>query len=479
MNADHVAGAQMNRRQMLIRSAGVAAIAGPAAGLLSACAGGTGSSDAAYAGAKSTANPFGVEANAPLDVYFFEGGLGNTFPSAFEALYNKKYPAAKISASGGQNVSGDLQPRFNAGSPPDFVFDDGAQALALDVLHTNGQLANLDALLSAPSIDDPSQTVRDVLLPGTVEAGQIGSSMFSLNYALTVYGVWYSKSLFAKNGWTVPQTWDEFMSLCATIKAAGIAPWTHQGKYPGYMMVPLMDMVAKAGGKDIMLKIDNLKPNAWHDDAVVQSVEAIYSLVSEGYMLPGTEGLTNIQSETAWTQGKAAFVPCGSWLEQEMDGITPSGFDMAVMPIPSHPGDVMPATAARAVAAESFIVPAKAANLAGGLEFMRIMCSKAAGAAFAKDAKSLPVVRGAITPEVAASMTPGTKSASDLINAAGDNVISWKFSSWYTQMETALENAMGELMSNRIKPAGFIQAAQAAADQTASDSSIQKFTRTS
>ncbi|WP_392673601.1 N-acetylglucosamine/diacetylchitobiose ABC transporter substrate-binding protein [Streptomyces sp. LN785] len=469
--------APVTRRQLLIRSAVAAALVAPATGLLTSCAGGGSTQTSAPQGKKSTDNPFGTGASAPLDVYYFKGGLGEGFAKAFDGLYSKKFPDAKISYSSGTDVTGDLQPRFNAGSPPDFIFDDGDKKLKLDVLHANGELTNLDVLLDAPSIDDPSKKVRDVLVPGTIEAGQIGTSMFSLNYALTVYGVWYSKTLFQQKGWTVPQTWDEFITLCATIKAAGIAPWAHQGKYPFYMMVPLMDMVAKAGGEAVMKKIDNLMPNAWHEDAVVQSVERIYSLVAKGYMLPGTEGLTNTEAQTAWTQGKAAFVPCGSWLEQEMQGITPAGFDMAVMPMPKATGDQMPATAVRAVAAEAFIVPARAANQAGGLELLRIMCSKAGGAAFAKEAKSLPVVRGAITPEIAATMSPGTKSSSDLITAAGSDVISWKYSTWYSQMETDLETAMGELMGNRIKPAEFVKRAQAAADKTAADSSIHKFTR--
>ena len=75
--------------------------------------------------------------------------------------------------------------------------------------------------------------------------------MFSLNYAYTVFGLWYSTTLFKKNGWQVPKTWDDFMTLCAHIKAAGMAPFAHQGKYPYYMMVPLMDMVAKNGGPEV------------------------------------------------------------------------------------------------------------------------------------------------------------------------------------------------------------------------------------
>ena len=468
--------ARMTRRQLLFRSAALAVAVGPAASVLSACAAGSGAAPVAQ-GVKTTANPFGVDPTAPLDVYVFKGGLGEQYAKDFEAMYHKEYPHAKISHTSGTDVTGDLQPRFNAGSPPDYIFNDGDKKLELNVLQANGQLTNLDVLLDAPSIDDPSVKVRDVLVPGTIDAGQIGSSMYSLNYALTVYGVWYSTSLFQKRGWTVPGTWDEFMALCAEIKKSGMSPWAHPGNFPFYMMVPLMDMVAKAGGEDILKKIDNLKPNAWHDEVVLQSVERIYSLVADGYMLPGTEGLSNIEAETAWTQGKAAFVPCGSWLEQEMTGVTPAGFDMAVMAMPQCPGDQLPATAVRAIAAESFIVPAKAENQAGGLELLRIMCSKAGGAAFAKAADSLPVVKGAVTPAIAAAMPPGTKSSSELINAAGSNVFSWKYSTWYAQMETDLETAMGELMGNRIKPAEFVKRAQAAADRTAADSSIPKYTR--
>ncbi|MCX4850588.1 N-acetylglucosamine/diacetylchitobiose ABC transporter substrate-binding protein [Streptomyces sp. NBC_00893] len=467
----------MNRRQLLARSAVMTAMAIPGASLLSACAGGSGSGTSNTGGAKSAANPFGVGANAPLDVYVFKGGLGDGFAKAFEKLYQDRYSGAEISHSSGQDVTGDLQPRFNAGSPPDLIFNEGDKKLKLDVLHTNGQLADLTSLLDAPSIDNPSKKVRDTLLPGTVEAGRIGDGVFSLNYAMTAYGLWYSPSLFEKNGWTVPETWEDFTVLCATIKAAGVAPWAHQGKYPFYMIVALMDMVARAGGEDIMNKIDNLRPSAWREDAVVQSVERIHSLVAKGYMLPGTEGLTHTEAQTAWAQGKAAFIPCGSWLEQEMKGTAPAGFDMAVMPMPAAPSDKMPATAARAVAAESFAVPAKAANKAGGTEMLRIMCSKAGGEAFAKSAGALPVVKGAITPEIAATMPPGIRSASALVNAAGDDVISWKHPVWYSKLQTELETAMGELMGGRIKPGEFIERAQRAADRTLADSSVRKFTR--
>jgi N-acetylglucosamine transport system substrate-binding protein len=238
-----------------------------------------------------------------------------------------------------------------------------------------------------------------------------------------------------------------------------------------------MDLVAKNGGPDVQAAIDNLEPNAWKADAVKNSVEAIYMLVDKGYMLPGTEGLTHIQSQTQWNQGKAAVIPCGSWLENEQLAATPAGFDMAVMAMPSLNGDKMPQTAVRAGAGEPFCVPAKAKNVAGGLEFLRIMCSKAGGASFAQTANSLSVVKDAITPDIAAKLKPGTKSSNDLYQAANGQIISWYYINWYSQMEKDLEDAMGQLMANKIKPDEFINRAQAAADKTAQDSSIQKFKR--
>ena len=471
--------ADVSRRQLLIRSAAIAAMVGPGSALAAGCAAGSGSgSKPSGAGAKSATNPFGVKADAPLDVYIFKGGYGDDYAKAFEAMYTQRYPQAKVTHTGAQDVTGDLQPRFNAGNPPDLIDDSGAKQLKLDVLHTSGQLTNLDQLLDAPSLDDPNKKVRDTLLPGTIEIGQFGPNMFSMNYAFTVWGLWYSASLFQKNNWTVPKTWDDFMALCATIKASGIAPFCHQGKYPYYMMVPLMDLVAKAGGDDAMKSIDNLEPNAWKSDAVKQSVDAIYSLVDKGYMLPGTEGLTHIESQTAWNQGRAAFIPCGSWLENEQLKATPDGFGMAVMAMPSMPGDKMPATAIRSGAGEPFIVPAKAANQAGGLELLRIMCSKPGGASFAQTANSLSVVKDSITADIAAKLKPGTKSSNDLLTAANGATITWNYPNWYSAMDTDLQNAMGEMMANRIKPDEFVKRAQAAADKCAADSSIPKQKRT-
>ena len=113
------------------------------------------------------------------------------------------------------------------------------------------QLADLADLLDAPSLDDPGKTVRQTLLPGAVETGTFDGKVFILNYAYTVYGIWYSSKLFTDKGWQYPKTWDEHIALCKTIKAAGIAPWTYQGLHPRYMSWPVISTAIKFGGPQV------------------------------------------------------------------------------------------------------------------------------------------------------------------------------------------------------------------------------------
>jgi N-acetylglucosamine transport system substrate-binding protein len=95
-----------------------------------------------------------------------------------------------------------------------------------------------------------------------------------------------------------------------------------------------MDMAVKHGGKEVVTAIDSLDPNAWKHPSVKMAAEALLEIKSRGYMLQGTEGLDHIQSQTRWNEGKAAFIPSGSWLENEQKKVAPKDFAITVAPTP-------------------------------------------------------------------------------------------------------------------------------------------------
>jgi len=466
----------LTRRTVLGTAATVATVA-VAPALLAGCAvGGDDNPDQAQ-GQKDTKNPLGVKDDAPLEVVIFNGGFGEEYAKAHEAMYKENFPKATITHSAVVEIGKTLQPRFIDGTPPDVVNNSGANSIDPGSLVSQGQLADLTELLNAPSLDTPGKTVRQTLLPGAVETGSFDSKVFILNYAYTVYGIWHSSKLFKDKGWEYAKTWDEHIALCKTIKAAGIAPWTYQGLHPRYMSWPVISTAIKFAGPQVALDIDNLQPNAWKSEGMKMAADAWHQIVKDKYILDGSPGLDHKQSQTEWCNGKAVFISCGSWLENEQKAVTPAGFDMAVAPTPSlGKSDKLPFEAVRGTAGEPFVVPAKAKNQRGGMEYLRTMLSMKGAKDFTGKVSSLTIVAGSAD---SISLPPGLSSAVKVLKASGDKGFNWVYPVYYRKLERNLiDAACGEFFSGRIGPAEFLDKCQKGADEIAADPSFKKYKRT-
>ncbi len=462
-------------RRVFLQRAGVAtvAVAGGSA-FLNACASSGGGSGDENRGERTDENPFGVEATAPLSVVIFDGGYGDEYAKFHESIYNEQFPDAEISHKAITDIRQQMQPLFNAGNPPDVLDNAGAEAMPISTLADTGQLADLSELYAADAIGFEGKTVEETLNPVAIESGNYDGTPLVLNYALQVYGLWYDRALFDEKGWEPAETWDDFLALCEEIKGQGMAPLAHQGKYPYYIEQLLWDLAVKHGGPEVAYAIDSLEPGAWENESMHMAAEAIAELKSKGYMLQGTEGLDHIQSQTAWNEHKAAFITCGSWLENEQKEVAPEGFETTVTPTPLLEGAALPFDCGRVEAAEAFIVPAKAKNIAGGLEYMRKMLSKEGAAEFTKLTAAPTVVDGATE---GLELTPGAASAIAIIDSGGDNNWNYYYNKWYTPMEPKIGSAVAELAAGRIDADEFVARAQKAADETAEDPNTVKRTR--
>ncbi|HLR97571.1 MAG TPA: N-acetylglucosamine/diacetylchitobiose ABC transporter substrate-binding protein [Jiangellaceae bacterium] len=468
-------------RRRFLQQMAVTGLVFGSGGVLTSCAtaggGDDGGDDGANEGEVSEDNPLGVPAEAPLEVYIFNGGFTDAYATeTHQPMYAETYPDAEIDHSATEDIGGELQSRFVAGDPPDVVNNSGDGQIDPGQLVSSEQVMDLTELFDAPSWDDPEVPVRDTLLPGTVESGTFGDAPYQLNYAFTVYGLWYDQALFDEHGWTAPTTWDEMLELCAEIQSAGIAPWTYQGQHPRYMSWPLLTMAAKLGGSEVITAIDNLEEGAWGHDAVREAAAALASLNEQGYILEGTAGMDHVQAQTAWCEGQAAFVPCGSWLESEQADVIPEGFQMTFLaePMLSADGAMSPETI-RAAPGEPFVVPADANNPQGGLEYLRIMLSQDGARGFTEQTSSLTAVAGAADD---VELPPGLASAQAGLDAAGDDVVNWLYPTWYRSLENpAIDTMMGDLLTNRISVDEWVEGCEAEAAAVRDDDSVTKYTR--
>ena len=476
-----------NRRTFLQRMAISGLAVGPASGLLAACAAGgdddepdAGTETDAPTGEASADNPLGIDPEGEVEIWIFNGGFTDKYATdVHEPILQAKYPNLTINHNAAVDIGAELQARFVAGDPPDFVNNSGDGQMDTAQLVADEQLADLTPLLDAPSWDDPNVKVRDLLVPGTVELGTFSGKPYQLNYAFTLFGLWYNKTLFDENGWnTQPRTWDEMLELCAQIKESGLAPWVYQGETaPRYMNWPLLSMAIKQAGPDIMIPVDNLEEGAWKQEPILQAAEAIYRLAENGYFMPGIEGMDFRDVQALWAQGEAAIIPSGSWLENEEADVIAEDptFELAYMfePLLDESTAALPLEALRATAGEPYFIPADAKHPQAGMEYMRAMISKEGAEGFSNEVSSLTATTFDI--EI---RNPGLASANEAKNAAGENTYNWFYPSWYPTMENpGIDQVTRKLLLAEINPEQWADECEAVATSIREDDSIPKQTR--
>ena len=417
----------------------------------------------------SKENPFTVDGNAPVDLVISEeyGGFA-------AAAYRKRYAAAVVTPKLAPQLSGQLLPRFAAGNPPDVVLSTGDDELELGRLVKEGQLTDLQQLLDAPSWDNPNAAVKDQLLPDMLNFGRYDGTQRTVNYIASVYGLWYSASLFQRNGWEVPRTWMDLLALGADMKAAKLGPFIYAGTHPYYLLELVLTLAAKTGGPDVVKRIDNLEDGAWKDESVTKAIVAVGELAKRGLLAAGTAAYDHIGSQKRFLAGKAGMLPCGNWLENEMKGLVPQDFALTMFAVP--PLDSSPALASgvHVAATAPFLVPDKARNKAGGLEYLRALLSADVAAQVTSEASQLTIVRGAAD---GLEMGSALRSARDLLSAAGDQLIVWYFDDWYPQFADVAATATGQFMAGGLQQSEWTARIQAAADKLKQDSAVTKYHR--
>jgi N-acetylglucosamine transport system substrate-binding protein len=465
----------VSRRDLIRKAGAVGLLAVPAVGFLEACATGGGSGGTTNGGgAKSAKNPLGVKEDAELDVVIFNGGYTDKYAvQVHEPLYKKEFPKANIKHEAETEIGKVLQPRFNAGNPPDMVNNSGAGAMDFGALVAANQLADLTPLWDAASVDDPNKKVRDTVVPGTVDVGSFNGKPFVLYYVSTVFGLWYNGKLFQDKGWSVPTDWDSFLKLLDGIKSAGITPFAYAGANAAYYQWNvILTHAAKLGGEQVLKNIDNLEDGAWKDESVIKAA-TMWGEVGTKYMPKAFEGLRHTDVQLQQDQDKVALYPSGDWLANEQKDNTPAGFLYKVMPIPDK--GKLSAAAVRATAGEGFVVPAKAKNPQGGMEYLRQMLSKAGARGFAELIKSPPVTVGASD---GIDFGSGVSSSQAALKAAGKEVVNLYFDGWYQEVDKEARTATNALMFGRIKADAWADQIQKKADAVKKDTSVTKFKRT-
>jgi N-acetylglucosamine transport system substrate-binding protein len=461
----------LRRRDFLRGSLGLAALA--TTGSLAACAtsgtGTTSGSSSSAAGPVSDTNPFGVQANSKVDAVIFNGGYGIDYAEFAGKQVEKLQQGTTVKVTAATNIAQTLQPRFVSGNPPDVIDNSGANAIGINTIRD--QLATLDDVIAAKNYE--GTVIKDTLYEGVTKPGTFDGKFIVLNYALTVYALWYSASLFEQNGWSVPKTYDEMLDLGAKAKAKGkyLLGWGKEAAT--YYQTMAIASAIKQGGHDVRLALENLKPDCWSMQPVQDVFTGLKKIIDAGYVKPGGAGTQFTAAQAQWSDAEQFILyPSGGWIENEMKKQTKSGFKMTGAPEPVVSSDSkMPWEALHSTAGEPYVVPSQGKNVAGGKEFMRAMLSKEAAVNFAKTKLASTIVKGTVPADGFGSTA--LVSQVKLIEAAGSNVFSWNFIDLYGMNQDQLV-VWNTFLQGGSSVADLTKGLQTITDKVAKDDSIKK-----
>jgi len=460
---------QFDRRTLLRGALATAALA-PLAGTLASCgssSGGGGSSSAT----KSATNPFGLGTTSSVEAVIFNGGYGYDYVTfaANQVKKQKGFSGVTLKVSPSTQIAQQLQPRFVGGNPPDLIDNSGANAIGFSTIQQ--QLETLDDVFEANNYEGTK--ILDTLYPNVKNPGTFGGKFIAMNYVMTVYGMWYSASLFQQNNWTVPKTWDEMIALGAKAKAKGkyLLVWGKEAAT--YYQTMAVNSAIKEGGDEVRLALENLQPKCWSLPQIQSVFTALGEIVKKGYFVPGGAGTQFTAAQAKWSNDEQAILyPSGGWIENEMKDATKSGFEMTGAPEPTVTSSPkLPYAGLRAAAGEPFIVPSQANNAAGGKEILRAMLSKAAATNFSKTRLAPTIVKGLVPADGFGSTA--LVSQTKMLDAAGSNTFNYQFVDYYG-MNTDQLVVWNSFLSGQTDVAGLTKGLQTITDKIANDPSVKK-----
>jgi len=158
-------------------------------------------------------------------------------------------------------------------------------------------------------------------------------NLYGVSATAEVVGVYYNKTMFVENGWAVPTTFDEFVALLATIKAAGEIPIAF-GSLDGWNGIHEFSAVQHTLVTGEYL--DNFiyaVNNASFDTVENQAAAAIVQEWAEAdYFTDGFPGIGYDDTTKLFKAGKGAMTITGSWLAPELLADTEYEFGFFLLP---------------------------------------------------------------------------------------------------------------------------------------------------
>lgn len=153
--------------------------------------------------------------------------------------------------------------------------------------------------------------------------------VYAVPYVANAAGVLYNREMFKKNGWEIPTTWEEFMSLCDEIKAAGIQPVYFGFKDTWTCLAPWNALACDLAPADVCQQVN--KGETKFIDEYYEVSEKMLELLDHAQKDPFAYNYND--ACTAFANEESAMYCIGSYAVPQIQSVNPDmDIDSFVMP---------------------------------------------------------------------------------------------------------------------------------------------------
>jgi len=177
--------------------------------------------------------------------------------------------------------------------------------------------------------------IKQNFSPANVSPWQMpNGTIFAVPFVAVSHGVYYNKTIFQKEGLSVPQTWEDFLTLCGTLASKGYTPLANGvadewdilevyflGMLPNFIGGPAERVKYESGEKKL------------NDDNFVAAFKAMAD--SAKYLPKGFQSVTYNDSQALFNTQQAVMFMDGSWTAGVYKDAT---FDWGVFAMPAPKG---------------------------------------------------------------------------------------------------------------------------------------------
>ena len=153
---------------------------------------------------------------------------------------------------------------------------------------------------------------KDSFADGTLELLSYDGKNYGIPTQKSLCVMFYNKQIFEENNVEVPTTYEEFLTVCQTLKGNGVTPMSMCGTDAWIPAQFLQQIPGGMAGTELFNKVCDGEEK-WNNETHIKASEEVKKMADNGYFQEGYIGMGPEESTDLFTSGQAAMYFQGAW----------------------------------------------------------------------------------------------------------------------------------------------------------------------